>query len=145
MAASRQSYAEADVAAAMRTTYPEGLYQGRTGTTVNVAEDIEPESVSDEQQVMLTEEQIQEAFGDESTPIEEEGAIDVLLSWKQSRANIKKKKLSRGLGTAGPKDLKKIEARVRCFRCKRIGHFSKNCPKKPFKQEHLEVRPRSAT
>ena len=78
MAASRQSYADADVAAAMRTTYPEGLYQSRTSTTVNVAEDVEPESESDEQQVMSTEEQIQEVCGDEPTPIEEEDAIDVL-------------------------------------------------------------------
>ena len=43
--------------------------------------------------------------------------------------NINRERLSRGLGTAG-------EARVRCFRCKKVGHFSKNCPsKKHFNKE----------
>ena len=130
LAASRQSYAESDIAAAMRTTYPEGLYSGKSVNAVNVAEaedDPEAEDVADdEQQVLLTDDQVQDIFGDE--PVDEQDMIDVLMTWKQTRTSINKEKLARGLGGSNPRDLKKVEARVRCFKCKKVGHFSRNCP-----------------
>ena len=58
--------------------------------------------------------------------------MDILLSWKQTRVGINKTKLSRGFG-GHPRDFKKLEARVKCFKCKQIGHFSRNCPKRSAK------------
>ena len=115
LAASRQSYAESDVATAMRTTYPEGLYSGKSVNAVNVAEaedDPEAEDVADD------DDQVQDIFGDE--PVDEQDMIDVLMTWKQTRTSINKEKLARGLGGSNPRDLKKIEARVRCFKCKKV-------------------------
>ena len=63
---------------------------------------------------------------DSGEPIEEQDAIDVLLSWKQTRTQISREKLARGLG--GSQDLRKLEARVKCFKCQKVGHFSRNCP-----------------
>ena len=63
---------------------------------------------------------------DDNEPIEEQDAINCLLSWKQTRVGIAKEKLNRGF--AGGRDFKKLEARVRCFKWKQIGHFNRNCP-----------------
>eukprot|EP00435_Cladocopium_sp_Y103_P008507 s2377_g2.t1 len=41
LAAARQSYSEADVASALRTTYPEGLFSGKTTSLVAPVEDEE--------------------------------------------------------------------------------------------------------
>ena len=69
-----------------------------------------------------------EEADEENEPLDEQDAIEVLLSWKETRAKIRKEKLSRSFPTR--QDVKKLEARVRCFKCKAVGHFSKNCPKK---------------
>eukprot|EP00435_Cladocopium_sp_Y103_P072195 s58_g39.t1 len=131
MAAARQSYEEKDVAAALRTTYPEGLYSGRQGAHVN-AVDYEPdaENADEFNEVFLAEDE-DGTLDDESEPIEEQDAIDVLMTWKQTRQSINKEKLSRGLGTS--QGFKKLEARVKCFKCQRVGHFSRNCPMKKGK------------
>lgn len=65
---------------------------------------------------------------EEGEPIEEQDAIDCLLSWRQTRVGISKEKLNRGF--SGGRDLKKLEARVRSFKRKQVGHFSRNCPKR---------------
>ena len=126
MAAARQSYDEKDVAAALRTTYPEGLFQaGKQSTAVHVAEEMseamEEEEDDAELEVMLAE------YGDDE-PLEEQDAIDILMTWKQTRNNINKEKLARGFGNGN--NFKKLEARVKCFKCKQIGHFSRNCPRR---------------
>ena len=59
--------------------------------------------------------------------LEEQDAIDILMAWKQTRNQINKEKISRGFN-GGAADLKKMEARVRCFKRKKVGHFSRNCP-----------------
>ena len=126
MAAARQSYEEKDVAAALRTTYPEGLYQsGRQTTSVHVAE--ETSEVNDEEEDDGDLEVLLAEYG-EDEPIEEQDAIDVLMTWKQTRSTINKEKIARGFGSGG--NFKKLEARVKCFKCKQIGHFSRNCPKR---------------
>ena len=129
MAAARQSYEEKDVAAALRTTYPEGLFQaGRQSAAVHLAEhddDLE-EEVADliSQEVLVAEADP----GAEDEPIEEQDAIDALMTWKQARNNISKEKMARGFG--GMQDLRKLEARVKCFKRKQVGYFSRHCPRK---------------
>ena len=124
LAASRRSYEEVDIMAALRTTYPDGLYQGRS--SVNFTETGETEDyVESDEMVMLAGELAGE---EDQEPLEEQDAVEVLLSWKQTRANITKEKLSRGFPSRH--DMRKLESRVRCFRCKQVGHFSKNCPKR---------------
>ena len=130
LAAARGSYNETDISAALRTTFPDHLYAGRqAASNVNVAEgdydQVEMPS-EDEQQVLVAEDGIPDDLGDE--PIEEQDAVDILMTWKQTRTNINKEKIARGL--SGQRDVKKLEARVRCFKCKQIGHFSRNCPKR---------------
>lgn len=131
LAAARGSYSENDISAALRTTFPDHLYTAKqTNNHVNVAEvnnydQVEPFS-DEEQQVLLAEEGDPEDLGDE--PIEEQDAVDILMTWKQTRSNINKEKIARGL--SGQRDVKKLESRVRCFKCKQIGHFSRNCPRR---------------
>lgn len=129
LAASRQSYSEADVAAALRTTFPEGLYTGKVTTMVAPVETDETfvpenEAILDDDEVLAAEGFHAEDFGDE--PIEEQDAVDILMTWKQTRNQINREKIGRGLATNA--DIRKMEARVRCFKCKKVGHFSRNCP-----------------
>lgn len=123
MAASRQSYEEQDIAAALRTTYPEGLYAGRHGSHVAAVNHQEDDDAGDIGDVFLAEDE-EGLLGDDD-PIEEQDAVDVLLSWKQTRQTINKEKLARGLNSGS---LKKLEARVKCYKCQKVGHFSRNCP-----------------
>ena len=83
----------------------------------------EDEDVGDIGEVFLAEDEEGLLGGEDA--IEEQDAVDVLLSWKQTRQSISKEKLSRGLSSGG---LKKLEARVKCFKCQKVGHFSRNCP-----------------
>ena len=107
MAAARQSYEELDIAAAVRTTYPEGLYSGRQGHHAAVVDaEAEDDDAGDIGDVLVAEDDEGLLCDD---PIEEQDAVDVLLSWKQTRQNINKEKLSCGLNTGG---LKRLEARV---------------------------------
>ena len=127
MAAARQSYEEKDVASALRTTYPDNLFVvAKQSANVHVAEASDDDGMVGEE---LEEDSVLLAdYADDDEPIEEQDAIDCLLSWKQTRMGITKEKLNRGF--AGGRDFKKLEARVRCFKCKQIGHFSRNCPKR---------------
>ena len=128
LAAARGSYNENDISAALRTTFLDHLYAGRQNNVNAVDGDYDQvETFSEEeQQVLLAEEGDPEELGDE--PIEEQDAVDILMTWKQTRTNINKEKIARGLN--GQRDMKKLEARVRCFKCKQVGHFSRNCPRR---------------
>ena len=132
MAAARQSYEEADIAAALRTTYPDNLWANAKAHPVHVVDQVfempaEEELAQDEvQEVLAAFNEEDPHVEDSNEPIEEQDAIDVLLSWKQTRTQISREKLARGLG--GSQDLKKLEARVKCFKCQKVGHFSRNCP-----------------
>ena len=131
MAAARQSYEEIDIAAALRTTYPDNLWTTSRTHQVNVAEPIlempeEEDHAEEVQEVLAAFNEDDTQMEDTGEPIEEQDAIDVLLSWKQTRTQISREKLARGLG--GSQDLRKLEARVKCFKCQKVGHFSRNCP-----------------
>ena len=91
---------------------------------IEMPDDDEP--IDEVQEVLAAFNEEEPQVEDSGEPIEEQDAIDVLLSWKQTRTQISREKLARGLG--GSQDLKKLEARVKCFKCQKVGHFSRNCP-----------------
>ena len=68
-------------------------------------------------------------------PIEEEEAVRTLVTWKESRQNLNTVKRDRNFSqssssqTPAP-DIEQIRRRTRCFRCRRVGHFSMDCPER---------------
>ena len=60
--------------------------------------------------------------------VEEEQAVEILVGWRQQRENLSKEQLKRGFGPSTP-DVKSLEKRVRCYNCREVGRFSKNCRK----------------
>ena len=156
LAASRRSYDDVDVPAALRTTYPDNLsaisqrvHLAESSAAAHEDEEVET-LLADAESDELTKEvseclaamnQVEE--GDE--PIEEADAIHVLATWKQTREKIGQAKLQRGFGPPKP-NLHRIQKRVRCFRCKKIGHFlviadPKASRKEPRRVHHHRHRP----
>eukprot|EP00913_Durusdinium_trenchii_P028931 g27126.t1 len=134
MAAARQSYAEKDVAAALRTTFPEGLYSAARQSSHAYQVEYDQGQVDDDEETMEEEFDVYltDAGYQPEEEIEERDAIDALLTWKQTRSSIAQTKLSRGFGNQG--QLKKLAARVKCFKCRQVGHFSRDCPKRGKKE-----------
>lgn len=101
----RRSYEENEVATALRTTFPVLPTDGRGPAYVHAVE------------------------GEQDDPLpEEQDAMQVLLTWRETRDRISKEKLSRGFArTPQPNkpDLEKLRRRTRCYTCKGIGHFSR--------------------
>ena len=130
MAAARQSYAEKDVAAALRTTFPEGLYSAARQSSHAYQVEYDQGQADDDEETMEEEFDVYltDAGYQPEEEIEEQDAIDALLTWKQTRSSIAQTKLSRGFGNQG--QLKKLAARVKCFKCRQVGHFSRDCPKR---------------
>ena len=130
LAASRRSYLAPDVASALRTTFPTNLASGRD--YVNVAEDDDldaPGPAGPPSPVGDDDAEIEALVGEsapEPPPIAEKEAIDILVTYKETRRNISKEKLARGFGPPRP-DLATLKKRVRCFKCQQLGHFSKDC------------------
>ena len=110
IAAARHSYAETDVASALRTTFPDGLYTGKVTSMVAPVETEEPYFPEDEPAFENDEVLAAEGFNAEDLeeePIEEQDAVDTLMTWKQTRNQIDKEKINRGLATTA--DIPKME------------------------------------
>ena len=153
LVAAGQSYTERNVAQALRSTFPINL--GVTKEFVHVMDDcdeplmpLEKQSVSEvdsgEIDALITNFETLSNTTEESCPIEEEEAVRTLVTWKESRQNLNMVKRDRNFGqssssqTPAP-DIEQIRRRTRCFRCRRIGHFAKDCP------ERLQKKPVSQT
>ena len=82
---------------------------------------------------------------EESCPIDEEEAVQTLVTWKESRQNLNVVKRDRNFSqssnsqTPAP-DIEQIRRRTRCFRCRRIGHFSKDCPERLQKKQVSQAK-----
>lgn len=99
LAAAKQSRNEKDIAAALRTTYPDNLYQAAQSNALQVEAGDEP-----------TEDDMgpeDDTFDDE---VEEQDAVDALLRWKQTRAGINQTKMARGFGVG--KDFKRLAIKL---------------------------------
>ncbi len=133
LAASQRKWSFEDIAAALRTTYPKQMpsTQIHEVTTDEEAPAHVPVAfVGDDEGDDVTEAEINEILTEDNEPIEEEDAIDILATWKETRAAMNKERLQRGFKpqTNTKEALQKLEMRNRCFLCKRVGHFSRACP-----------------
>jgi hypothetical protein len=129
LAASKKSYAEEDITTALRTTYPMtitekyAMVSEPSALAVVDENDFLDESDDGEIDALVA------TNSEDASVLEESEVIDTFATWKQARGAISKERLARGFGPPRP-DVNKLRKRVRCFNCKEVGHFSKDCPKK---------------
>ena len=69
----------------------------------------------------------------EEGDLEEEVVIEALAAWNRAREVVKQAHLSRGFTgqktaiPSRPAGLDRVKSRIRCFRCKQVGHMKKDC------------------
>ena len=133
-------------AAGQSYTDPFSINLGVTKEFVHVTDDcdeplipLEEQSVSEvdsgEIDALITNFDTLSNTTDQSCPIDEEEAVRTLVTWKESRQNLNIVKRDRNFSqsynsqTPAPA-VEQIRRRTRCFRCRRIGHFGKDCPER---------------
>ncbi|CAK0846977.1 unnamed protein product [Prorocentrum cordatum] len=145
LAASQRQWGFSEMSAAIRTAYPKQMPTSQVhevnawedrSATAPTASAAEATSTIEEDDV---EAEINELLGEED-PIDEEDAIDILATWKETRTAMTKEKLQRGLPGRDAVGLKRLKDKVRCFLCKEIGHFSRECPKRHRSQQGGQKR-----
>ena len=150
LAAAGQSYTERNVAEALRSTCPINL--GVTKEFVHVMDDcdeplmlLEEQSTSEvdsgEIDALIKDFETLSNTTEESCPIDEEEALRTLVTWKEFRQNLNVVKRDRNFSqSSNSPDIEQIRRRTRCFRCRRIGHFSKDCPERVNTSQKKAVR-----
>jgi hypothetical protein len=134
LAASQKQWGFEEIASALRTTYPKQMPSAHIHAVSADGNSVYPDGVpapvaaatSQEDPDDVTEAEINALVEDDS-PIEEEDAIDILATWKETRSAMSKERLQRGFRSTRDA-LNKLEMKNRCFLCKKVGHFSKVCP-----------------
>ncbi|CAK0862474.1 unnamed protein product [Prorocentrum cordatum] len=146
MSATHRSWNVEEVCTAIRTAFP-GVPPERLTQTAFAVEEEHGDTEVGPPPEHYAEESVEDDITDEidaivqaAEPIDEADAVEILATWKQTRTAMTKEKLDRGLrpqwkarpgqgGHGGPTrhDLDKLGRRVKCFRCKKIGHFSRDC------------------
>ena len=159
LAVAGQSYTERNVAQALRSTFLVNL--GVTKEFVHVMDDcdeplmpLEEQSTSEvdsgEIDALITNFETLSNTSEESCPIDEEEAVRTLVTWKESRQNLNVVKRDRNFSqnsnsqTPAP-EIEQIRRRTRCFRCRRMGHFSKDCLERLQKKPVSDLSARRQT
>ncbi|CAK0911130.1 unnamed protein product, partial [Prorocentrum cordatum] len=144
MSATHLSWNVDEVCTAIRTAFPgippERLTQAACAVEEEFVDSEAPPPPEPYQEEGAEDDVTQEidAIVQAAEPIEESDAVEILATWKQTRVAMNKERLDRGLrpgwkarppGPSGPTrhDLDKLGRRVKFFRCKNIGHFSRDC------------------
>ena len=148
MSATRRSWEFDEVCTAIRTSFPgcppDRWSHGTFG--VDELEDRPEDELQDDVDFggdTEFESEIEAIVGALET-MEESDGTDVFATWKQTRTAMTQEKLNRGLRTpvyqhsnstsvtkhVAIPDLAKLAGRTRCYNCREIEHFSRNCPKR---------------
>ncbi|CAK0882257.1 unnamed protein product [Prorocentrum cordatum] len=135
LAASERHWTFEKLALALKTVYPKVLPEHGVHL---VEDDYVWEAAGEEHHPAASSQEEVDAFlaeveQDREEPMEEDEAIQVLATWKEIRVAVAEERKKRGLPPPHAPDLKKSSARVRCWACKQVGHFTKECPKRAGK------------
>ena len=153
LTAANRSYHLSDLTRALISLFPDQLPQDRHTFVAESepAEDPVKDALAQELESVIEQSEVQpedppmegqEVLASESI-LEESETISILVNWKEQRKALSKEKLARGFGQPRP-DLNNLRRRNRCFLCKGVGHFSRDCPERkkglPSKPKHKQSK-----